>query len=110
MDKEKAVEEGAESAPEADATAEDSTTVAEAETAEDAQADVSHPIVNLPHRALPLLRRLCLLPIDLHQPGCLPVSSISNVGKEAAMLLLIAFGRAWPLIATVECRNAGQYL
>ncbi|KAK9915263.1 hypothetical protein WJX75_006851 [Coccomyxa subellipsoidea] len=41
MDKEKAAEKGAESAPEADATAEDSTTVAEADTAEDAQADAS---------------------------------------------------------------------
>lgn len=82
MDKEKAAEEGAESAPEADATAEDSTTVAEAETAEDAQADVSHPIVNLPKLALPLLRKLCLLPVDQHQPGCLLNSSIFNLGAK----------------------------
>ena len=67
MDKEKAAEKGAESAPEADATAEDSTTVAEAETAEDAQADVSHPVVIFdPKLALPFLWKLCLLLIDQH--------------------------------------------
>ncbi len=46
MDKEKAEEEGAESAPvpEADAAA-DNTTAADAEPAEAAQADVSHLII-----------------------------------------------------------------